>query len=59
VQRWTRNLVVVFLSLLGVFLLEQSTPVVATNSAPKRVLILNFFGRAVAPFFNEEGGGDG
>jgi hypothetical protein len=57
VHRWSRNLAVVFLGLLGVFLLELTTPA-ATNVPPKRILILDSFGRDVAPF-NEEGSGDG
>ena len=55
--RWTRNLAVVFLGLLGVFLLKLSA--LATTSAfPERVLIFDSLGRDVAPF-NEEGSGDG
>ena len=54
---WTRNLAVVFLGLLGVFLLEPSASA-TPNTPPQRVLILDLFGREVAPF-NEEGSGDG
>jgi hypothetical protein len=50
-------LAVVFLGLLGVFLLEPSA-IAATNNPPERVLILDWFGREVA-LFNEEGSGDG
>jgi hypothetical protein len=57
VHRWTGNLAVVFLSLLGVFLLEPGA-IATMNSPPKRVLILGLFGRNVAPF-NKEGSGDG
>jgi hypothetical protein len=57
VHRCSRNLAVVFLGLLGVFLLELTTPA-ATNAPRKRILILDSFGRDVAPF-NEEGSGDG
>lgn len=55
--RWIHNLVVVFWALLGIFLFKPSAPA-ATNSPPKRVLILGLFGRNVAPF-NKEGSGDG
>jgi hypothetical protein len=57
VHSWTRNLAFVFLGLLGVFLVEPSA-IAATNNPPERVLILDWFGREVAPF-NEEGSGDG
>jgi hypothetical protein len=57
VHRCSRNLAVVFLGLLGVFLLELTTPA-ATNAPPKRILILYSFGRDVA-LFNEAGSGDG
>jgi hypothetical protein len=57
VHRCSRNLAVVFLGLLGVFLLELTTPA-ATNAPPKRILILDWFGREVA-LFNEAGSGDG
>jgi hypothetical protein len=57
VNSWTRNQAVVFLSMLGVFLFKPSATVTA-NARPKRVLILDSFGRDVAPF-NEEGSGDG
>jgi hypothetical protein len=57
VCRWIHNLVVVFWALLGIFLFKPSAPA-ATNSPPKRVLILGLFGRNVAPF-NKEGSGDG
>ena len=46
---WTRSLAVVFLGLLGIFLLELSA-ITSTNSSHKRVLILDSFGREVAPF---------
>jgi two-component system, LuxR family, sensor kinase FixL len=49
VHSWTRDLVVICLSLVGVFLLNPTTPA-ATNTPPKRVLILDSFGRDVAPF---------
>jgi len=49
VHSWTRNLAVVFLGLLGVFLLELSA-IASTNSHRKQVLIPDSFGREVAPF---------